>query len=392
MKQLFTVIVLILIGIGSCTKDASTWTGTSPQHSIVLGSKKPFELYTYKEYQPTFWTSMPSAQMPINFKNPAITDEKANVGRVLFYDKNLSISGKVACGSCHLQNKAFTDGLAFSKGHKDELTLVSSMSIQNMDFQHNYFWNSSEQNLKHLVTLPLLNSVEMGNASMYDVLKKVTAQSYYPDLFREAFGITGITESTIAEALSNFVQSIYSSDSKFDLGSKNNFQYFTTQEKAGLALFNGKAQCNHCHTAPTFAAFDFDGGAYGAANILSTPSGVFERKVDISNLGDGRTNNGLASANPILKNQIFRIPTLRNIAVTGPYMHDGRFRSLEEVIDHYDHGILFNESLDKVLMLKNSLTPKKLYLTPEDKASLLAFLHTLTDYTMLNAERYADPF
>ncbi len=394
MKNQWLVLFFISVLIISCSKDQADLAGISTIGTKVP-SKKHFDLYTYIDYLPSFLVksmvdSTKLIPLPINQKNPTITNEKASLGRLLFYDNLLSSSGQVSCGSCHIQGKAFTDGLAFSKGHSGEATPVSAMSIQNLAFQNNYFWDSRVQNILQLVSQPLINSIEMGNRSVEDVVKKVKATDYYPDLFKEAYGPAGITEATVTEAIANFVQIIYSSNSKFDQGLSSAFDNFNVQEKAGMSLFNGKAQCNHCHTAPTFAAADFVGGTYGPSNQISNVSTSVSTPF-IKSTGDGRSNNGLSAAGSI-KNQLFRIPTLRNIAVTAPYMHDGRFSTLAEVIDHYDHGVQLNESLDAVFLIKNSKTVKTLNLTNVEKTELQAFLNTLTDQNLLTSPRYSNPF
>jgi cytochrome c peroxidase len=151
-----------------------------------------------------------------------------------------------------------------------------------------------------------------------------------------------------------------------------------------MNLFNGKAGCNHCHTSPTFAAQDFVGGTYGQpVNPKDLKSGP---------IAEGRTNNGLN--NTLSSSDMFKIPTLRNIALTAPYMHDGRFHTLEEVIEHYDHGVVLNPSLDPALMDLTKAEPKakRLNLTTSEKSALITFLNTLTDQEMIRAARYSSPF
>lgn len=397
MKINLLLLCSVTLIFSACNKDAK-WTeviqSTTPS-IIDPGSHKSFTYYSYKDYLPKFALQSDSPQsasilfslagnIPLNPNNPLISDDKANLGRILFYDKKMSANGEVACASCHIQSKAFTDGLDFSKGLQGESTTRSSMSIQNLAFINNYFWDSRTQSLEALVKQPLLNKIEMGNHSMDEVVARLKTVSYYPELFQNAFGSEGINEASIAKALLHFVQSIYSSNTKFDKGVEYGFQNFNVEEIAGMSLFNGKAGCNHCHTAPTFAAQDFVGGAYGQ------PAGPINIKK--GPIAEGRTNNGLN--NTVSGTDMFKIPTLRNIALTAPYMHDGRFNTISDVIEHYDHGIVMNPSLDPALMdlTTNEPKAKKLNLSTAEKSALKAFLNTLTDPELIKASRYSSPF
>jgi cytochrome c peroxidase len=409
MKKLLLLLFLTSIVFYKCTPDVQVIKSDTTSELISPSLNQSFTFYKYKEYIPGFLltdfrvdtvmndnvatiTRTPvNTILPPNPNNPGISDEKANLGRILFYDKNLSANGEVACGSCHHQSKAFTDGLDFSKGLQGESTKRSSMSIQNLAFINNYFWDSRTKSLEELVKQPILNQVEMGNHSMNEVVERLKTVRYYPELFQNAFGSEGINEASVSKALLHFVQSIYSSNSRFDKSAPYNFQNFNSEEKLGMELFNGKAACNHCHAAPTFAAPDFVGGAYGE-NPKPTDSRSFVGLLTSKASIEGRTNNGLNSTSST--DDMFKIPTLRNIAMTAPYMHDGRFQTLDDVIDHYDHGIVMNPSLDPALTTGegNQVKAKKLDLTKTEKSALLAFLNTLTDQDLLTASRYSNPF
>ncbi len=371
--------------------------------SVQTNTLKNFEYFTYNEYKPKFKVNLfidpsktgtnqepgstlnsVSILMATNTKNPAPVDPVVNLGRVLFYDKNLSVNGQVSCGSCHIQSKAFTDGLSFAVGHNRAVTEMGSMSIQNMSFLNNYQWQSTTDDLVQLIAKPLVHPVEMGNRSIEDVISRIKTLSYYEVLHKVAFGNAQIEEKSITWALAQFVGSIYSSNSKFDKSLTSAFADFSLEEKQGKELFFGKALCNQCHSFPTFAAPDFVGGTYGKSNSSNTANSVgivTDRK--------GMANNGLSGLVGNLAR--IKIPTLRNIEHTGPYMHDGRFITLEEVIEHYDHDVLASADLDAVLKSKDN-SPMKLNLSPSEKQALKAFLLTLTDTEMLTARRYSDPF
>ncbi len=320
-----------------------------------------------------------------NVKNPFPINNIVNLGRVLFYDKNLSVNGQVSCGSCHMQKFAFTDGLAFSNGFNGQKTTRSAMSIQNMAFINNYQWESATDNLEELVSKPLLHAVEMGNQDINDVILRIKSVGYYDEVYQKAYGNTQIDSKSTLWALAQFVGSIYSSSTKFDKGLSNQFSDFTREEKHGKELFEGEAQCNHCHAAPLFAAPDFTGGAYGKSTATINTDLKNAMEIDKK----GLANNGLKDNTGAFKK--IKIPTLRNIEYTAPYMHDGRFNTLDEVLDHYDHGMVANENLDEILIDKKGF-PKKLNLSTSDKQALKVFLLTLSDEELVSAKRYSDPF
>lgn len=395
---LFSIIPCLIF---SCTPEEKIQSPGSA--AVQSNALKNFEYFTYNEYKPKFQVSSfndpsksssnPEPGSPINSgsilmatnsKNPAPVDPVVNLGRVLFYDKILSVNGQVSCGSCHIQGKAFTDGLAFAVGHNRAITEMGSMSIQNMSFLNNYQWQSTTDDLVQLVAKPLVHPIEMGNRSIEDVISRIRTLNYYEVLHKVAFGNAQIEEKSITWALAQFVGSIYSSNSKFDKSLKSAFADFTVEEKQGKELFFGKALCNQCHSFPTFAAPDFVGGTYGKTISTTTAN---SKGIDTDR--KGMANNGLSGLVGNLTR--VKIPTLRNIEHTGPYMHDGRFITLEEVIEHYDHGVLANTDLDAVLKSKEN-SPIKLNLSQSEKQALKAFLLTLTDTEMLTARRYSDPF
>ncbi|MEO5583320.1 MAG: cytochrome c peroxidase [Saprospiraceae bacterium] len=410
MKKLLLLFLLSSIIFYTCTPDAKVIQSDATSDLINPAVNQSFTFYKYKDYIPGFMLSdfrldtimngnvasitrtLVTTGLPTNPNNPGISDDKANLGRILFYDKSLSANGEVACASCHHQSKAFTDGLDFSKGLQGESTKRSSMSIQNLAFINNYFWDSRTKSLDELVKQPILNQVEMGNHSMSEVIDRLKTIRYYPELFQNAFGSEGINETSISKALLQFVQSIYSSNSRFDKSAPYNFQNFNSEERLGMELFNGKADCNHCHAAPTFAAPDFEGGSYGENTNFTSLAVSLPDLLKTKAMTEGRTNNGLNATNS--PDDMFKIPTLRNITMTAPYMHDGRFQSLTEVIEHYDHGIVMNPSLDRALTTgeNNQVKAKRLNLTKQEKSALMAFLNTLTDPDLLTAPRYSNPF
>ncbi|HMP30152.1 MAG TPA: cytochrome c peroxidase, partial [Saprospiraceae bacterium] len=277
-----------------------------------------------------------------------------------------------SCGSCHHQDKAFADGQKVSLGFTTKLTERNSMAIINPILQNNLFWDSRARTLHDLSLQPVQNHIEMG-LEIIDVLPyKLSQKSYYKQLFKDAFGDEDITTERVSEALSQFVGSITSANSKFDKGE------LTELEKKGLDLFT--KNCSTCHSGANFAADDSPGGEYGAN---------FGTGEDLR----GATNIGLdlVSKDKGVGNGKFRIPSLRNIMLTAPYMHDGRFKTIDEVLDHYASGIKSSPDLDKKLKNANG-SVKFIKMNEAEKLAIKSFLHTLTDYELLKDPKYSDPF
>lgn len=394
MKYLYAVSVFLGILLFGCNKSENFVVHEKVSFAASL---KDYEFYTYSEYRPPF--TIPSSNNAANGvlnntlsvsplmqnpNNPFPVDPVVNLGRVLFYDKNLSLNGQVSCGSCHIQSKAFTDGLDFSRGFNNGVTTRSAMSVQNMAFINNYTWLSSTNSLVDLVMKPLTHPVEMGNNTVEEVAARIKKIDYYEKLFKVAYGNAEIDVKSMTWALAQFVGSIYSSKSKFDVSILTALSNLSQEERQGKELFFGKAMCNTCHAYPTFAAPDFVGGAYGSNGVL-----IADLKSTFANDKKGMANNGLPGLSGDLSK--LKIPTLRNIEVTGPYMHDGRFKTLEDVIEHYDHDVLASTDLDETLRAKDR-SAMRLHLTPDEKKALKAFLLTLTDTELLTAKRYSDPF
>ncbi|GAB4248312.1 MAG: cytochrome c peroxidase [Saprospiraceae bacterium] len=313
-----------------------------------------------------------------------VTDAGATLGRVLFYDVYLSLNNTVACASCHKQELGFTDDRKLSLGFLGGETGRHSMRLANANFYtgERMFWDKRALDIEDQSTMPIKDHVEMGfddSAGGIDsLLRKLSQLEYYPILFKEAFGTEIITENGIKMALAQFIRSMVSTGSKFDegfaqaynpappgRGINQPFPNFTQEENMGKQLYftprpQGGAGCAGCHNGTTFAL---------AANSQ---------------------NNGLDADETI----IFKSPSLKNIAVTGPYMHDGRFATLEEVVEHYNSGIQMGPTLDNRLQVQtpNGQQPLRLNLSQPEKDALVAFLKTLTDEALLGDEKFSDPF
>lgn len=313
------------------------------------------------------------------FADPEMTNATIELGRVLFYDTRLSINDRVACGSCHQQNLGFADNLSFSNGFGDKLTLRNSSAIINTFEKQGLFWDIRAKNTLELSLMPVFNHIEMGMESDEMMIKKITAAEFYRPMFIKAFGKSEPTRQLIAKAISHFVNALFSEDSKFDQGESVNFENLTALERMGKDIFQGtRGNCVQCHgigslNQPTSSR-------YGQPLTTNTknPENTANIGLDLK-YSDNGFNEGR-----------FRIPSLRNIALTAPYMHDGRFKTLEEVVDHYSKGIKDHPNLDPVF--RTAAGPVRFNFTETEKIALVAFLKTLTDRTLTTQKRYSDPF
>lgn len=329
---------------------------------------------------------------PLN--NP-ITDAGATLGRVLFYDKKLSANGTVSCASCHIQSRGFSDTLVFSVGFNGGLTQRHSMGLSNARFNGSgkFFWDERAATLEQQALMPFQDSIEMG-ITLTQLEQIVRGQSYYPSLFQDAFGDTAVSSSRIAKAIAQFERSIVSTTSRYDSARSQvnspiaNFPDFTAEENLGKNLFmlnrtltNGnKINCIYCHISEGFVAvapINPNGHTASTINgldlITTSDSGVYLTSKITDDIGK------------------FKAPSLRNVAVRAPYMHDGRFATLEEVIDHYSSGIQSHPNIVSPLADSNGVAGQFNF-TQQEKNALLAFLKTLTDDAMLEDEKFSDPF
>jgi cytochrome c peroxidase len=295
--------------------------------------------------------------------------EKANLGRHLFYDTKLSVNNSISCGSCHKQGSGFSDNLKVSTGFNGEKTTRNTPSIFNLNQSSHLFWDGRDLGLNSMVLRPILNHVEMGMGDLATLSTRVQNQPYYTDLFNRAYGSTEVTADRIAEALSAFIQNI---------GDQMTITpgVFTQEENTGTELFFVKYNCNGCHNIGMANGYQL-GGNGGFVNI-----GLDNNNPDPGRgaVTQRRTDYGT-----------FKIPNLTNIALTAPYMHDGRFNTLEEVIDHYSHGIKDNPNLDARLRDSQG-APVKMNIPEADKKALVAFLNRLTRNEFIRDRRFSDPF
>lgn len=305
--------------------------------------------------------------------NP-ITNAGATLGRVLFYDKKVSANNLVSCASCHQQGRGFSDPGKLSIGFQGGNTGRHSMGLTNAKYyaRGRFFWDERAATLEAQVVQPIQDATEMG-MSLTELETKLAATDYYPPLFQAAFGTPAVTRDRIAKALAQFVRSMVSYQSKYDSAFVNgapNFQaVLTASELRGLQLFGpnpgGQGQtvrCDRCHGTNAFVA------AVTQNTGLDAVSGD-------AGAGQGR----------------FKVPSLRNVAVRGRFMHDGRFLTLEEVVQFYSTGVQNNPNLSQLLRNGDG-TVTRLNLTQQNIDDLVAFMNTLTDNAFLNDPKFGDPF
>lgn len=327
--------------------------------------------------------------------NPEVTNHGATLGRVLFYDPQLSINNSVSCASCHEQSKAFADGFTGSIGFGGKVTPRNSMAILNASISNNLFWDSRVQSLPQLILEPIQNHIEMGMEDLDILTKKLAASDYYPDLFEKAYGSQEVTKNRIADAVSQFLGAMKSVDSKFDKGINNNFSNFSSMERLGFTLFHSaKNNCASCHNGSNFSAPDGPGGEYGGGDSFTIDNEG--NIIDFNGGGTGRAGTTNIGLDLVTKDEgrgdgNFRIPSLRNVGLTAPYMHDGRFSTLAEVVEHYNSGVQAHPNLDNKFKNEDG-TIKRLNMTSVEKQALVAFLHTLTDESLITDQRFSNPF
>jgi cytochrome c peroxidase len=323
-----------------------------------------------------------------------ITEEGIELGRHLFYDPILSRDSTISCSSCHNIKKAFTDGLDKSIGIDNLVSRRSSMSLINIGYSwvqnrpHNFMWDGRFQSLEEqIVKGPVEDPLEMDN-TWEKAEADLRGHANYPKMFREAFGVNcseDITRELVGKAIAQFERTLNSANSKYDEDQWVPFVYLSPQELRGLTLFIGDAsgapaskdgECAHCHNfsqnKALFARNDFSNNGLDSVTNLN----------EFTDLGYGGIT-GNAS-----ENGEFREVTLRNIGLTAPYMHDGRFATLEEAVDHYTSGGKPSPNLASEL----TTAPTIRTLSTSDKADLVAFLHALTDTSYINKPEWSSPF
>ena len=370
------------VGVVVATLTASDGKGgvTTAPFNIVVGPSAgsatlgvptlPAALFAYADA---------SIGLPDHFNQPGITaadntpaanpttNAGATLGRVLFYDRRLSLNDTISCASCHKQALGFADSARFSVGFQGGTTPRHSMGLANARYYNRgrFFWDERAATLEDQVITPIQDPVEMG-MSLPTLTAKLAATDFYPPLFRAAFGTSEVTAQRVSQALAQFVRSMISYRSRFDQAFTANPPQFaavlTQQEERGRQIFVGPGRCDRCHTT----------NAQVSDNVHNNG---LDATVTDAGAGNGR----------------FKSPSLRNVALRGPFMHDGRFSTLAQVVDHYDSGVQASPGLDQALR-DGAGAPLRLNLSAAEKQALIAFLGTLTDAPMNADPKFSNPF
>ena len=381
------VVVLIACLVGSDARSAE---------GDIDVPRLPAKPYDYTQVRrPSHITPAELRQADNSPDDNPLTNHGATLGRVLFYDRQLSGNNTVACGSCHLQRAAFADPRRLSLGFKGGATRRNSMGLANIRYTHlkgrrpGFFWDERAATLETQALMPIADPVEMG-MKLERLSPKLRKLPYYPPLFDAAFGSTRITKERIGRALAQFMRSMVSLDSRFDRAADaakrrdGNFDGFTARENLGKSLFfegiGGIAEfaCAMCHVPPTF-------------NMDKASNIGLDRKGADAGLGalDRPTNDRFTPSNF----GKFKAPSLRNVELTAPYMHDGRFTTLARVIEHYSRGVHPHANLGLAFEKTSTGKPTSGFgFTRPQQAALVAFLKTLTDRKFTAAPRFSDPF
>lgn len=363
MSRLIVILFVSVVFLGSCRKDPNPKNNTT-------------------EFKVTY--IQPSSIFPAQFglpdlpKDNPLTEEGVYLGRMLFYDPVLSLDSSISCASCHFQQNAFADPATLSTGIFGLKTGRNAPALYNLAYNRVFFWDARQKTLHEQVLEPIQAHNEMA-MTLPLLQKKLRYIPRYQEWFKKAFNADPDVLN-MAKAMEQFMLTLVSKDSKFNRFFPGNFSVLNDAEKRGAFLFNqfredGGADCSHCHGGPL------------AQQLNPNAGGIANNGLDMvfSDKGFG------AISGKAPDNGTFKTVSLLNIAVTAPYMHDGRFATLEEVIDHYSDSVLFDSPTLHPIMKKHQPDGQRL-LTPQEKADLKAFLHTMTDTVFLNNPAYRNPF
>ncbi len=368
MRRLIFTLALVSAAVGAAWVLLDDLRGPNP--SPIAGFSAPFVFGRFAVPQ----------------ENP-LTEEAFVLGRRLFYDPVLSGANETACASCHVQELAFTDGFAKSPSLSGGELAFSSMSLVNLLWgQERFFWDGRAESLEQQALMPIVHPEEMAQ-DLDELIEELKGSRTYRRMFKAAYG--EVSTDNVAKALATFMRLLISSDSKYDRYLRGEVN-LTDQEEYGRKLFMAHpdtkvslrgGNCIDCHSQ--FLTSGFRDALDGFSNNGLDP--------------DDALPEGLmaVTGDPAHKG-FFKVPTLRNIAVTSPYMHDGRFATLEEVMDHYNDGIVFSETLSPLILEADNAPDQTagtigLRLTQPEIEAIIAFLHTLTDDQFLNDPRFSNP-
>lgn len=349
MKSLFGLLILSLI-----------------LTAFKASLKEPAELTPYPFPELKYFP-----KMPVNADNP-VTVEGAELGRYLFYDSILSRDYTVSCASCHKQHLAFSDNRHFSTGINGKKTTRNTQPLFNLAWYPSFFWDGRAASLEEQVFFPVRDHAEM-NLDWKTAAKRINKSAFYRKQFQHVFGIKSVDSVHIAKAIAQFERTLLSYNSKYDKALRREVM-LDSAEYAGFVIMNDQSMgnCLHCHSTDSNPlATNLDFANNGLQTILGTnryaDNGLFDHTGKEKDLGR------------------FKVPSLRNIALTAPYMHDGRFTTLEEVVSFYGNGIHDTQYVD------HRIRRNALRFTDAEKKCIVAFLCTLTDSTFITNPAFSKP-
>ena len=343
----------------------------------LFSCKKEAKVYESTPYSLNIPSHFPNMTIPQD--NP-MTVEGVYLGRKLFYETRLSLDNSISCASCHSPSKGFSDDRKLSIGVNGAIGRRQSMALVNLGWQQFFFWDGRAKTLEEQILQPVPDPVEM-HLQWKQAQYRLENDLEYKRLFLKAFGTQIIDSNYVSKALAQFLRTMISGNSKYDVMYKyiNNmtlttaenqiYQSITMEEWAGYDLFqsmNG-ADCFHCHNGPLIQVHNFSNNGLDA---------VF------SDLGRGEVTGKPSDFGT------FKIPTLRNIEYTAPYMHDGRFNTLDEVINHYSHNVKVSSTIDPMMEFAFQ---GGVQLNGNEKALLKIFLLTMTDHSFFNNPNFSNP-
>ena len=371
MERISLIALVFMLFITGCRKDKPAPTAPDGDLTDIPYNPVDFELIVPCEF--------PEMEIPAD--NP-LTIDGVELGRFLFWDPILSADNTMSCGSCHFPSGGFADNLPVSTGIDGIAGRRSSMALVNVGYFYNgLFWDGRAATLEDQALLPVEDPIELHH-KWPDVVNELKVHDTYPTMFRKAFGISNtaeITKELTAKAIAQFERTMVSSgQSKYDRERCDAGVFFTPDELDGLVLFSNELGnhpgCTHCHSSSNLL---FTNNNYENNGIDSVGPEVSDL-TKFTDLGQGEVTGD------VFDNGKFRIPSLRNIMLTSPYMHDGRFNTLGEVLDHYKTG--------GFTAANSSANQTEFPLSEDDKEKIIIFLQTLNDTTFLNNPAFSDPF
>lgn len=313
-------------------------------------------------------------KIPANFPAPVydlsanqVTKEGFELGKKLFYDARLSRNNTISCGFCHQQSAGFTHhGHDVSHGIDDKLGRRNSLPVQNLIFYKTFFWDGGVHNLELVPLNAIANEVEM-DEEVENIIAKLESSADYRSRFNAAFGSGEITSTRFLHAIAQFMAAMISADSRYDRYVRNEGVTFSEGELQGMELF--MQHCSSCHATDLFTDQSYRNNGYSSLSDLEHDRGREEITLNPEDRGK------------------FKVPSLRNVAYTAPYMHNGKLVTLEQVLDFYADGVHDTPTLDT--LLKANGTPGFDF-TEDEKQKIIAFLHTLTDEKFLTDKRFSE--